>query len=277
MQPDMQPVVQPHRGPTAEVPVSYATHFAGALLDPGLPPPACVGGPRLKGVANRYNVYRNNVTVSLINALAAVFPATQRVTGDDFFRAMARFYLRAHPPVSPLLFEYGHDFPAFIEQYEYARELPWLADVARIERAWLDAYHAGDVEPLDPQALGRIPAARLADAVLIPHPATRVLRSRFAALSIFSAHKGDDPPPQIDSGEAEDTLVTRPDLEVVATRLPPGGATFLARLIAGDPLGAAAAQALAASPSFDLAANIAGFIEAGAFAAISLGEHDDGS
>ena len=277
MQPDMQPVVQPHRGPTAEVPVSYATHFAGALLDPGLPPPACVGGPRLKGVANRYNVYRNNVTVSLINALAAVFPATQRVTGDDFFRAMARFYLRAHPPVSPLLFEYGHDFPAFIEQYEYARELPWLADVARIERAWLDAYHAGDVEPLDPQALGRIPAARLADAVLIPHPATRVLRSRFAALSIFSAHKGDDPPPQIDSGEAEDTLVTRPDLEVVATRLPPGGATFLARLIAGDPLGAAAAQALAASPSFDLTANIAGLIEAGAFAAISLGEHDDGS
>ena len=285
MRPEMQPDVRldmrhevpPDRSPTAEVAVSYAARFAGALLDPGLQPPACVGGPRRKGVTNRYNVYRNNVTVSLINALAAVFPATQRITGDDFFRAMARFYLRAHPPVSPLLFEYGHDFPAFIEQYEYARPLPWLADVARIERAWLDAYHAGDVEPLDPQALGRIPAERLADAVLIPHPATQVLRSRFAALSIFSAHKGDDPPSQIDSGESEDTLVTRPDLEVVATRLPPGGATFLARLIAGDPLGAAAAQALAASPSFDLAANIAGFIEAGAFAAISLGEHDDGS
>ena len=255
----------------------FAAVFAQGLMDPARATPVDVVGPRGKAAIKRYNVYRNNVTVSLINALAAVFPATQRVTGDDFFRAMARFYLRAHPPVSPLLFEYGHDFPAFIEQYEYARELPWLADVARIERAWLDAYHAGDVEPLDPQALGRIPAARLADAVLIPHPATRVLRSRFAALSIFSAHKGDDPPPQIDSGEAEDTLVTRPDLEVVATRLPPGGATFLARLIAGDPLGAAAAQALAASPSFDLAANIAGFIEAGAFAAISLGEHDDGS
>ena len=281
MQPEMQPgmrhEVPPDRSPTAEVAVSYAARFAGALLDPGLQPPACVGGPRRKGVTNRYNIYRNNVTVSLINALAAVFPATQRITGDDFFRAMARFYLRAHPPVSPLLFEYGRDFPAFIEQYEYARPLPWLADVARIERAWLDAYHAGDVEPLDPQALGRIPAERLADAILIPHPATQVLRSRFAALSIFSAHKGDDPPPQIDSGEAEDTLVTRPDLEVVARRLPRGGAIFLARLIAGDPLGAAAAQALAASPSFDLTANITGFIEAGAFAAISLGEHDDGS
>jgi hypothetical protein len=26
--------------------------------------------------------------------------------------------------------------------------MPWLADTARIERAWLDAYHAADAEPL---------------------------------------------------------------------------------------------------------------------------------
>jgi putative DNA-binding protein len=38
-----------------------------------------------------YNVYRNNVTVSLIDALVAIYPAVQRITGGDFFRAMARF------------------------------------------------------------------------------------------------------------------------------------------------------------------------------------------
>jgi hypothetical protein len=266
---------------------SFAARFASALLDPALPSPACVRGPRFKAVTSRYNVYRNNVTVSLINALAAVFPATKNITGDDFFRAMARFYLRAQPPISPLLFEYGRDFPDFIEQYQYARPVPWLADVARIERAWLDAYHAADAEPLAPQALASIPPERLADTVLIPHPATRVLRSRFAALTMFSAHKGDAAPslPSTASeegkggggGEPEDTLVTRPDLEVVATRLPPGGATFLARLIAGDSLGAAAAQALAECPSFDLSGNIAGFLEAGAFVAANSGESNAGS
>ena len=95
-------------------------------------------------------MYRNNVTVSLIDALAAVYPAVQRITGVDFFRAMARFHVRATPPTSPLLFEYGRDFPAFIEGYEYAQAMPWLADTARIERAWLDAYHAADAEPLSP-------------------------------------------------------------------------------------------------------------------------------
>jgi Putative DNA-binding domain len=136
---------------------SYAAAFARALLDPDVATPTVVAGPKSKAAVKRYNVYRNNVTVSLINALAAAFPATLRITGVDFFRAMARFYVRATPPTSPLLFEYGQDFPDFIERYEYAQSVPWLADVARIERAWLDAYHAADVQPLRPHELAAIP------------------------------------------------------------------------------------------------------------------------
>ena len=136
---------------------SYAAVFSSGLLDPDHATPAAVAGPNGKRARMRYNVYRNNVTVSLIEALAAVFPATMRITGRDFFRAMARSHIRATPPTSPLLFEYGRAFPDFIEGYEFARQMPWLADVARIERAWLDAYHAADAEPLSPLALASIP------------------------------------------------------------------------------------------------------------------------
>jgi hypothetical protein len=207
------------------------------------------------------------VTVSLINALAAVFPATMRITGADFFRAMARFHVRATPPTSPLLLEYGRDFPDFIERYEHARSMPWLADVARIERAWLDAYHAADVEPLAPQALASISPERLAEAVLTPHPATRIVCAHFPAVTIFAANRSEGPVGRIVATEPEDALATRPGLEVIVRRLPPGGAIFLKRLIAGEPLGAATAAALAHSPSFDLSANIAGMLEAGAFTA----------
>ena len=131
----------------------YATAFAPGLTDPSIKAPEDVVAAPGKRVVKRYNVYRNNVTVSLINALAAVYPAIQRITGVGFFRAMARFHFRATPPTSPLLFEYGRDFPAFIETYEYAREMPWLADTARIERAWLDAYHAADLPVLAAEAL----------------------------------------------------------------------------------------------------------------------------
>jgi hypothetical protein len=249
---------------------SYAEAFAGALLDPGQATPAVIAGPRGKAAVKGYNVYRNNVTVSLIDALAAVYPATQRLTGREFFRAMARFHVRETPPASPLLFEYGRDFPDFIARYPYAASLPWLPDVARIERAWLDAYHAADAPPLAPAALASIAADALAAAVLTPHPATRILRSRFPAVSIFAANRT-EPPGRLEGTGPEDALVTRPGLEVTVRRLPPGGAAFLSELAAGTRFGAAASVALAEASGFDLAANIAGMLQAGAFTAIEGG------
>jgi hypothetical protein len=252
--------------------LSSYTAFASALINPERATPAVVSGPKGKVAAKRYNVYRNNVTVSLIDALAAVYPAVQRITGVDFFRAMARSHIRATPPCSPLLSEYGRDFPAFIERYEYASSMPWLADAARIERAWLDAYHAADAEPLPPAALAAVPQEKLADLDFIAHPATRIVRSRFSAVTIVANNRGNEPVGRIDASIPEDALITRPDLEVMLRRLPPGGATFIESLMSGRSLGEAAASALEISSAFDIAANIAGMIDAGAFTKIILGE-----
>jgi Putative DNA-binding domain len=258
--------------PLEEELASYAARFAAALIDPARATPALVSGPNGKAAVRRYNVYRNNVTVSLIDALAAVYPAVQRITGVEFFRAMARFHVRATPPTSPLLFDYGRDFLAFIETYEFARTMPWLADVARIERAWLDAYHAADAAPLSTDALALVPPERLADVVFTAHPATRIVRSHFSAVTIFAANRGEGVSGQIDAGTPEDALVTRPEMEVVVRQLPEGGAVFLTGLMSGQTLGVAAASALQSSASFEIAANIAGMIEAGAFTSISFGE-----
>ena len=252
--------------------LSFAAAFATALLDPRSGTPAVVTGPNEKAAIRRYNVYRNNVTVSLIDALAAVFPATQRLAGVEFFRAMARFYVRGAPPTSPLLFEYGGDFPDFIATYEYARSTPWLADVARVERAWLDAYHAADLGTLTPEALAAFPSDGLADAVFVPHPATRIVSSGFAVVSIFLASRTEGPVGSIDGTTPDDVLITRPGLDVVVRQLSLGGATFLKRLVSGQTLAAAAAAAFEASASFDLSANIAGIVEAGAFTTIQHGD-----
>jgi hypothetical protein len=251
---------------------SHAAILSPGLIDPNCETPAGVVGPHGKGAIKRYNVYRNNVTVSLIDALVAVFPATQRITGIEFFRAMARLHVRAYPPRSPLLFEYGRDFPDFIERYEYATHMPYLADTARIERAWLDAYHAADVPPLPARDLAAIPEETLADVVFIPHPATQIIRSAFPAMTIFVANRANGLVVRIEDFEPEDTLITRPDQEVTIRSLPPGGAEFLMKLISGEPLGYAAAVALEASHDFDLPSNIAGMIEAGVFAALRAGD-----
>jgi hypothetical protein len=242
------------------------------LIDPDYQVPAGVVGPGGKGAIRRYNVYRNNVTVSLIDALAAAFPATQRITGVEFFRAMARFHVRATPPQSPLLFEYGRAFPDFIAQYDYAQGMPYLADTARIERAWLDAYHAADMPPLLAQMLAAVPCDLLPGVTFVPHPAARIVQSAFAARSIFVANRGDGPVRCIDGAAAEDTLITRPENEVIVRRLPPGGATFLLTLLAGKALGEAAALAIETASDFDLSANLGGMIDAGVFTALVVGD-----
>jgi hypothetical protein len=250
----------------------YAALFSSALMRPDQETPSLIAGPRGKGAIKRYNVYRNNVTLSLIEALAATYPAVRHITGEEFFRAMARFHLRETPPSSPLLFEYGRDFPAFIARYEYARDMPWLADVAQIERAWLDAYHAADVEPLSPSALAAVPTDRTSDLIFTAHPATRLVRSCFAAVTIFAANRTPNPFDTIDASEPEDGLITRPRFEVEVRCLPAGGAQFLSALIAGEALSVAADSTLRACPTFDIGAAIAGVIEAGAFASVEIGE-----
>jgi Putative DNA-binding domain len=251
---------------------SFAATFAAALMNPAHATPADVVGPRGTTTIKRYNIYRNNVTVSLIDALVAIYPAVQRITGVEFFRAMARTHIRATPPASPLLFEYGRDFPVFIERYEYAQDMPWLADTARIERAWLDAYHAADVPPLSPDVLAAVPSDTLSDLVFTAHPTARIVRSAYPAVAIFAMNRVEGPVAPLVSSAAEDALVTRPEMEVTVRLLPPGGAPFLTSLIRGETLGAAATTAFAEAPSFDLTGSIACMIEAGVFATIHVGD-----
>lgn len=250
--------------------LDYTAQFAPGLLQPDRPTPAIVKNAGGASIVKRYNIYRNNVTVSLIEALAATYPAVQRITGTDFFRAMARLHIRATPPSSPMLFDYGRDFPAFIESSPYAQEMPWLADTARIERAWLDAYHAADAPALTAQSLAALPESALPDLVLHAHPATRVVRSPYPAVSIFAMNRQPGPVTALTCSDAQNALVTRPDMDVEVAHLPDEAAHFLALLLQGQPLGSAAADTFATYPDFDLSAHLAALIAAGTFAALPM-------
>lgn len=241
--------------------------FAGALLDPEAAIPRDVRGRDGMPSAKRFSVYRNNVTVSLVEALMATFPATVLIVGEEFFRGAAAIYVRQDPPKSPVLISYGSGFPQFLEAFEPVRKLPYLADVARIEMAWVDAYHAADSPVLDPAALAAIPPEDLDGTRLEPHPSTRIIGSEFPVVTIWTMNRSGDVAP-VDMKVTEAALVTRPAMDVQVRRLPPGGRAFLDALCSGATLGEAAAQAAEDSPEFDLAGNISGFLQAGVFSRI---------
>ena len=114
-------------------------------------------------------------------------------------------------------------FPDFIAGFAPARELPYLADVARLERAVLEARHAADAAALDPAALTAL-GPGLASARLKPHPATRLVRSEYPIADIWRANTGDTPPEGelvVEAGAAG-ALVLRPALAVSVESLGSG-------------------------------------------------------
>jgi len=240
--------------------------FAAALLDPARRMPLGLVGPDGENSARRFAVYRNNVSVALIDALAANFPATRRIVGEEFFRAMARTHALLEPPGSPILLDYGAGFPDFIARFAAAGSLPYLADVARIERAWTEAYHAPEGNPLDPAMLSCIPGDEAAELCFMLHPSVRIVRSQFPALTIWRMNvaEGVPAPVNLDSG-GEDALVTRPDAEVEVRSVPAGGAEFIKALAQGHRLVEAAKAGLHKSAQFDLAANLTALLGAGVF------------
>jgi hypothetical protein len=246
--------------------------FAAALLAPDLPCPTGLRAWNGSDPVKRLAVYRNNVVSSLIDALADTFPVTQELVGTEFFRAMASVFVRQCPPRSRLLTDYGNEFPAFVDGFEPAKSVPYLADVARLEQARVTAYHAADAERVSAESVSAALAS--ADEVgllrLTCHPSVRTLASGFAIVSLWAAHQGQGELADVDPSVAESALVVRDGLDVVVLRLPPGAARFIAAIQRGAALADAAALAADEAVDFDLPTVLTLLMRHGALTSIDI-------
>ncbi len=254
--------------------------FSAALLAPAVAcPPGLVtwnGSPPDK----RFAVYRNNVIVGLVDALADSFPVTQALVGEDFFRAMAREFVRVQPPRSPVLALYGDGFAGFVDGFPPVAGLPYLADLARLEYLRVMAWHAADVDAITPECLNAVLADPdgLPQARLALHPALFVQPSAHAVVSLWAAHQADSPEQAlaaVDPSQAESALLWRNGLEVEIRRIGQGTALFIGRLQQASTLAEAGAAAMAADAEFDPTATLALLIGCGAITGITTPRRTD--
>lgn len=249
--------------------------FARALRDPGLPAPRDLRSGRGSEPGRRFDVHRNNMMASLVDALRSAFPAVHRLVGEDYFAAVGRAYVERHPPDSPVLLWYGEAFPGFLESLPSASGVPYLGDVARLEWARVDALHAADAESASIADLAGVPEALLESVMLPLHPSLWVIRSRWPIVSLWSACRDEDHAGQVDMGTPEHAVVVRPALQVGVHVPPPGGAEFLDALRGGVPLGGAARRAMAAQERFDLAAQLQFVFGIGAVTTVKVPQQEN--
>ena len=226
------------------------TTFRSALLDPDADRPAGLRDGEGRPAGRRFDVYRNNVAVSLTEALETAFPVLQKLVGAENFKLLAASFLRQHPPSTPLMMFYGAEMSAFLADFGPTSGTRYLPDIARLELAIRESYHAADAAPIDPAALQALAPDELTAARFHLAPALRLVRSDWPVYAIwrFNMEEG-APKPEM---AAEDVLVARPDMDPAPHLLPPGGGAFIDALQKGATFGDAMEVAAAQNEAFDL-------------------------
>jgi hypothetical protein len=241
--------------------------FALALLEKGAAAPAGVVSDRLSA-EDRFSAYRTNVVGSLVNVLAAAFPATLRLAGEDNFRYAAQRFVRAHPPRQARLLAYGAEFPLWLRLFRPAQRKPWLAELARLEWARNEALFAADAEPIRAEALAGIAADAIPNLRFTLLPSVRVIAASWPVHALWQQAQDEKPLADPPEKRAQQVLVLRPGLSVKQLPLEPADAALLEALHAGETFATAAEAALAAAADCDLQQLLLGHLVRDTFAAV---------
>lgn len=223
--------------------------------------------------AQRVQVYRNAVRVRLKDALADTYPVLRRLVGDACFDGVASEFLRQYPPRVGWLHPFGARMAELCARLPVLAGLPYLPDVARLEWAWQQAFHAAGAPGLSAQAFAAVPLERQHAIRLRLQAGASLISSPYPVGRIFEVNQPDYPDDDtvsLDRG-GESVLVIRRGLDVRVEALTAGEYALLAALAASAPLGDALQAALDAQPDCPVGSVLARHIAAGTFTRLQVG------
>jgi len=212
-------------------------------------------------VRNRFGIYRGNTLANATRAIEAAYPVIAKIVGADFFSGLARQYRSRFPSQNGDLNEYGESFAAFLAEFPPAGEMPYLADVARLEWQVHRAHYAADPAPFDPARLAALSPEQQLQLRPRLHPACRVLHSAYPLARLWEVHQ------DTFSGEFEvdlsrgptHALVFRPRFRVDVAQIGDAEAAFLGAALDGETLETALTAAQSRDASFDLGRSLGGW------------------
>jgi hypothetical protein len=211
------------------------------------------------------SVYRNTIAKGCVDALAANFPTVLSMVGEDWFRAAAALFAREAPPASAALLDYGEDFPAWLDRFPPAHDLPYVTGIAHLDRLWTEALFAAEAPALTAEALSALAPDVLAEMRLRLRPSVRFAAFEADLPSLWRAAR--DGSEDLDLSETPETLLLVRHDGAVRGRVAGAAETeFLRACRAGQTLAQAAERAAQADPDIQLAPLFAALIADGVFA-----------
>jgi hypothetical protein len=145
-----------------------------------------LGDDRLSAEA-RVDIYANMYFYRIRDALKEDFPATLAVLGDDNFHNLVTGYLLEHPPTEPSISECGRYLADYLSDHPLREGAPFVADLAKLERAVVEVFVGPDDAALEPDSLRAIPAADWPAMKLRIHPAAQLLALEWRVSELLRA------------------------------------------------------------------------------------------
>jgi Putative DNA-binding domain len=148
---------------------------------------ALVHGDERLSAAERVGIYADAYFFRLLDCLSEEFPATLVVLGADNFAALVKGYLLMYPPTEPSLLYAGRYLADFLGNHPFAGRWPFIAELARLERAVLDVFHAADAPALGVEALRAVPPGEWPALKLRTHPAVKIVHCKWRSADVLQA------------------------------------------------------------------------------------------
>jgi len=117
-----------------------------------------LGDERLSAEA-RVDIYANMYFYRILDVLKEDFPATLAVLGADNFHNLTTGYLLEHPPVEPSISHCGRYLASYLRDHPMREGAPFIADLAKLERAVVEVFQRADAAALEPDSLRAIAPA----------------------------------------------------------------------------------------------------------------------
>lgn len=185
----------------------------------------------------RFSIYQNNVFYSLTTALGDLYPTIKKLVGEEFFNGTANVYIRHSPPSQAAMVYFGAQFPQFLSEFEHTKEMLYLADVARLELARHQAYHAVDTPVLDKPFFSTLNPEQFERSGVNFHPSLTLIESTFPVFTIWQSNQDDKTDSRLDNqdvislDEPEWLIVVRPYYEVFVFNVDYGTYLFYQSLL----------------------------------------------
>lgn len=184
----------------------------------------------------RIDIYANAYFFRLLDILRGDYSALVAAVGDDHFHNLVTAYLAALPSEHPSVRNVGERLPRFLATHALAVERPWLAELARLERARVELFDGPDADPLALDDLRALAPEAFVTLPLPLVPSLMLLDVEHAVDEVFRAAEDGQPiaPP---AAGALTLLVWRQDLTVYHRRVDALERRALERARDGAPFG----------------------------------------